>query len=247
MIKYRIYPSLLDAYADYRNAAEIWETYWGSSATPSKSLEDYCEEQYQSLIDRINRVPFDSEAADRGTALNGLIDYMVTRRTNVEITPWMKDEDVLGYQVGYNNRTFYFPQEMVTELSRYYDGCIAQVFVSGVFPTMHGEVELYGFADYVGMDCVYDLKTTSRYNVGKYAEHWQRVVYPLCLEQKGCGIRDFEYNVVEIGKSSWATYTEGYKVRENDRARLTAFLEDFIMFLETNREKITDKKIFNEK
>lgn len=246
MIQYKIYPSLLDAYADYRNASEIWETYWGSSEHPSKSLEEFQEEQYQSVIDRINRVPFESEAADRGTALNNLVDYLAAGRGTPMFHTWVKDDVNLGFAVEYNGHTFYFPHAMVDELAKYYNGCMAQTFVKGKIITMYGEVELYGFVDYVAQDCIHDLKTTSRYSVGKYADHWQWVVYPYCLSQMGCLIKNFEYNVVEIGKSSWQTYTEAYTVKETDIVRLIGFVEDFIKFIETNRDKITDKKIFNE-
>ena len=64
--------------------------------------------------------------------------------------------------------------------------------------------------------------------------------------KNGCNVPDFEYNVVELGKTCYRTYTESYSfVAERDIPKLTQHCEDFIRFLQTNRDLITDKKIFN--
>lgn len=75
--KYRIYATLLDAFGAYLNSDVIWDKYWGWSENPPHTPEEFHEQQFQELIDRINRKPFDSEAADRGTAFNEIIDCMI--------------------------------------------------------------------------------------------------------------------------------------------------------------------------
>ena len=58
---YNIYPTLLDKFSDYLNADKNWETYYGDSTKEdSPTIEEYEEKQRQSLIDSINRVPFES-------------------------------------------------------------------------------------------------------------------------------------------------------------------------------------------
>ena len=80
MPKYRIYPTLLDSFTQYERAEADYEQYYGWSENPSISLEEFCAQREKELIDRINRVPFESEAADRGTVFNELVDCLVERR-----------------------------------------------------------------------------------------------------------------------------------------------------------------------
>lgn len=79
-VKFRFYATLLDGFTDYLNSDIIYEKYWGWSENPPHTLEEFRQKQFQSLIDRINRVPFDSEAADKGTAFNELVDCLIENR-----------------------------------------------------------------------------------------------------------------------------------------------------------------------
>ncbi len=79
-IAFNFYATLLDSFTDYLNSDDIWNRYWGNSANPPHQPEEFKRVQFQSLIDKINRVPFDSEAADKGTAFNEVVDCMVEHR-----------------------------------------------------------------------------------------------------------------------------------------------------------------------
>lgn len=46
-----------------------------------------------------------------------------------------------------------------------FSGALSQVFVSAVIPTRYGDVELYGYIDELVRDTVYDIKTTSKYDL----------------------------------------------------------------------------------
>ena len=238
--KYRFYPTLLDAFADYLSSDALWERYWGWSDNPPHTPEEFRQKQFEELIDRINRVPFDSEAADRGTAFNEVVDALIEMRKprgmDVERTA-----DNASYLVAYNGRRFAFPIALCREFARYYQGALTQQRVSAPLPTSLGTVELYGVIDELMPLSVHDIKTTSAYYVGKYKAHWQHVVYPYCLTQTGSDVRLFEYNVTDLRQ----TYTETYLFDPGrDIPRLVAHCEDFIRFLQENRELITDKKIF---
>ena len=76
-VSYKFYATLLDGYQDYLRSSEIYQEYWGFSENPSKTEDEFEVEQLQGLINRINRVPFDSEAADKGTAFNEVVDCLV--------------------------------------------------------------------------------------------------------------------------------------------------------------------------
>lgn len=248
-VSYRIYPTLLDGYQDLLDSDIIYERYWGYSENPPLSLDEFREKQFQGLIDKINRVPFESEAASKGTAFNEVIDCIVQHRNSKNASvKRVKDEygKVLGLNATLNGSTFYFPVSLVREVAGYYKGALAQQYVQAILPTVFGDVLLYGYIDYVMPFCTHDLKTTGKYYVGKFKDHWQHRVYPYALLKNGCDVPDFEYNIVELGKTWYNTYTESYSfAKERDIPLLTRHCEDFIRFLNDNRSLITDKKIFN--
>lgn len=79
-IDYQFYATLLDGFSDYLNSDLIWESYWGWSENPPHTPEEFHEQKFKDFIDRINRVPFDSEPADKGTAFNELVDCLIEHR-----------------------------------------------------------------------------------------------------------------------------------------------------------------------
>lgn len=108
---------------------------------------------------------------------------------------------------------------------------------------MFGDVLLYGYIDELLPMSVHDIKTTGSYYVGKFKDHWQHMIYPYCLMQNGNDVRSFEYNITDFK----STYTESYTfVPERDIPIITDHCEEFIRFLNDNRDLITDKKIFAE-
>lgn len=248
-VKFRFYATLLDAYQNYLDSDLIWSKYWGWSENPPHTCEEFKQIQFQSLIDKINRVSFDSEAADKGTAFNEVIDCMVKHQNSktMHITKALTNEGVVcGINAFLNGRTFYFPMGLVRWYSQYYEGALSQQYVQAILPTMYGNVLLYGYIDYLMPFCIHDLKTTRQYAVGNYKRHWQHRVYPYALMKNGCDVMDFEYNISEIGKTYYRNYTERYTFKpERDIPLLTQHCEDLIKFLLDNRSIITDKKIFN--
>lgn len=244
---YRFYATILDAFHGYLNSDTIWEKYWGWSENPSHTPDEFHELQFKELIDRINRLPFDNEKADRGTCFNELVDALIENRkpkdVDVERTP-----DGVCYQAVYNNRTFIFPISLCKEFSDYFKGALTQQRVEAILPTTFGDVLVYGLIDELMPTTVHDIKTTGSYSVGKFKDHFQHLVYPYALMQNGSDVRTFEYDIVEFNKGGFVvdTYTETYVFKpERDIPILTNHCEEFIRFLEENRELITDKKIFN--
>ena len=165
-LRFRFYASLLDAFQQYLDSDIIWEKYWGYSETPPHTPEEFRKQQFQSLIDRINRVHYENEAVDRGTAFNEVIDCMVENRgtDKVKVEKLLNNGIVAALNATYNNRTFCFPMPLVREVSDYYKGALTQQYVQAVLPTMFGDVLVYGFIDYVLPFLICDLKTTGRYS-----------------------------------------------------------------------------------
>ena len=251
--KYKIYPSLLDSYTDYLNSDSIWEQYWGNSETTPHTPEIFKQKQYQSLIDKINRVPAkweETEKRDKGTAFNEVVDCIIEHRkskdVNVEILYKLDDKgnitkNIDSLKVDYNKRCFIFPYNICNEFATYFKGAITQLYVESTISTCYGDVLLYGYIDELMSDSVHDIKTTGRYSFGKFKDHTQHLVYPYCLLNSGNNIHHFEYDITDFKE----TYKEEYVFDEKrDIPILRKRCEDFIEFINENKSIIIDKKIF---
>lgn len=250
-IRYKLYPSLLDKYTDYVTSDNSWEKYWGNSENPKYSPQEWHEQKFRDLIDRINRVPLELTAAYRGTAFEEVVNCLVQNRKPKDGFVFDKVRDSWGnvslIRVTYASSSFYFPLEICRRLATQYSGAVCQNFVRGVIDTRFGDVELYGFTDYTLPFGIHDLKTCGWYERGNYADHAQHLVYPFCLKQMGSPVDYFQYDIVEFKDEEAALFSERYEYVESDAVdELTSDIEDFILFLQDNRELITDRKVFNE-
>lgn len=244
---YKIYATLIDAFDDYLNSDDIWLKYWGRSIQPPHTMEEFHEKQFQSMIDRINRVPFKSEAASKGTAFNELVDCLIEHR-NTDIMKVVVERDQLGNPTSLvaqmDDYEFKFPYVQVKEFADYYKGALTQVLCKAPIETENGIVELYGYIDELMPDCVHDIKTTGSYEYPKFKNHAQHLAYPYCLNTSGeAMVSKFEYNILCWKDNK--TYTEEYNyVPERDIPILRSKLNDLTAFLNDNKHLITDKKIF---
>jgi len=237
---YKLYATILDSFSDYLNSDKIWEQYWGWSENPPHTPEEFHDQQFKELISRINREPFESEAADKGTAFNEVIDCIIENRKSDKMAlTSFADQGTI--QADYNNRHFIFPIVLCREFANYFKGALTQVRTEAILPTMYGNVLVYGNIDELLPVSVHDIKTTGQYSAFKFKNHWQHLVYPYCLMRNGNDVRLFEYNITDFK----STYTESYTfVPERDIPKLTAHCEEFIRFLIDSKDLITDKKIF---
>lgn len=240
--KYQFYATLLDKFQSYISSSELYHQFWGFSEEPSKTEEEFEQEQFQGLINTINRVPFESELADKGTAFNEVVDCIIEKRTSMkmEIKSYKESNEIWAT---YKNQLFKFPLDLCVEFGTYYKGALTQQYVEGMVETQHGSVLVYGYIDTVMPFKIADIKTTGKYYAGKFRNNWQHIVYPFCLNQKSVEINEFEYAVTDF-KSTW---TEWYTFEHNrDYPILVEHCEKLIEFIEANRELITDKKIFGQ-
>ncbi len=264
---FRIYPSLLDKFQeflDYETAAEepwnkVSETAIEAGKYPDKEVGDYiltpdelCDKLEQELVDTINRVPHEPwEAADKGTCFNEVIDMLLDGRDcqYEGMTVTMDDKVVTATLDGF---TFLFDLEFCKSVAEGLIDSASQVFTTATIETEHGIVELYGYVDEFQHDKVIDLKTTTQYDFLKFERKWQRHVYPYCLVQNGYEVEGFEYRVIKWKGGTktqpalsgevipeYYTYTH-----EESEKELKAMLDHFLDWLEANKERITDTKVF---
>lgn len=239
----------------------------------------------QELLDAINRVPHEpSEPASKGTALNEIVDCIIHNRKSdnknvlikslkgIDVKREFGCTDEVGKPVYYDywfehikvscifaeidGFSFYFDKDFCKSIAEYFKGSLSQVFTSATIETEFGEVELYGYIDELRENKVFDLKTTSRYEFGKYSKYWQRHIYPYTLIESGActEINSFEFTAYALKGGTSRTplitgvqYAEVYQYNhEQSKILLKNICERFCQFLEDNRDLITNKKIFNE-
>lgn len=220
MNNYKIYPSLLDKFQDYLDYHIIAEQPWNkvSESALSRGLyegkeagdyilspDEMAERLEVELINQINRcLKEPNEAADAGTAFNEVVDCLIhkknTDRQDIKLkTLRRQDGSPVCIEAKMNGFTFNFDIDLCRELAEYYRGAISQYLVQADLQTMHGNVLLYGYIDeWVGSK-IYDIKTTSMYDFGKFERKTQRLVYPYCAIESGLtrNIDSFEYTIVK--------------------------------------------------
>ena len=273
-IDYKIYPTLLDAWWKFQNTKledffyQDEQGGWHVNYNEADGTYHYSQEEMdalleQELIDKINRVEHEpSEAASKGTIFNEIVDCIIERRT-CHREGWtvesIADENgkkttIHGAIDGFD---FMFDAAFCKAVAAYFAGALPQYYIEAVLPVRYGNVLLYGWIDELCKDVVKDIKTTKRYEFGQYSHYWQRHAYPYCLIESGdCKtIKGFEFTVCKLsGGTSRSPIITGEMFNEYyayDHAESSALLrkecERFIEWLEANKDKITDKKIFNEK
>ena len=204
--KYRFYATLLDAYSWY--------------------LQSEQDEAFQEFINKINRVPFTSEAAEKGKAFNELVD----------------DKNILKVQDKVRYKGFDFKVSLINDFKAYFSGAASQVYTSTTLYTNRGLIELYGYADKILRDTCFDIKTTGRYEFPKFINGWQHKVYPFCFNRNNIFVDKFEYTVTDFNNFYKETY---FYNPERDIAAIKGICESLVDFIELHRGLITDKKIFN--
>lgn len=245
MKEYNIYATLLDAFQNYLDSDKIYNRYWGNSENPPHTPKEFEQLQYQAVIDRINRVPFDSDAADRGTCFNEAID-MVNGQSSGKISI-SGGEDTLGTM--YNNKTFVFSLNDIQIAANRYKDAMAQVYCDGYLEFDDYKIKLYGYIDELFSDKIVDIKTTGRTpEAFGFINHWQHRVYPFCVGQMGAEIDAFEYHHYTLNDKHKVTsfMVESYPIDQlKIRSELINICTLFTQFIEYNLDKITDKKILN--
>lgn len=259
-VNYNIYPSLLDSFQRLLDTVIDVNSFENENPDGSlkKTEDEMSDERERNLLDSINRVPFVSEAADKGTCFNEIVDCLIGSREctkkGMEIgrVACNDGNGVCGIYAEINGFHFEYDVKVCRDAALYFEGAVSQHFCKAFIDTKYGKVCLYGYADEIVKDKVFDIKTTSRYQFGKFERSWQKDVYPYCLVESGQmdSVKSFEYTVFvwrELkGQPITAKmYQEEYTYdHERTTERLKCMLERFIEWLESHRSQITDKKIF---
>ena len=276
-------PSILDAFQSYLDCEALYEKFFGHSEEPSQTYEEYEQQKFQELIDKVNREPFESEAASRGACLNEIVDCIImnTKSTRDDIVirsvpakeivhdsqgyipiqggyggddVWYEQKEPPYIEAKNGNYTFRFDIDFCKRLAEYFKDSLCQIYTEAPIETRYGKVLLYGYPDYVRENKVYDLKTTSKYEFGKYSKYWQQHVYPYTLIESGkvTEVQSFEFTAFQMKGGTARSpliygdmYPEVYVYsHEASTKALRGICEQFTEFLTNNKHLIKDEKIF---
>lgn len=237
-------PTMLDKFQAWLESESSWEDYYGQSDEPKFSISEWDEKLEQDIIDACNGVETpSSRAADLGTCLNEALDCVLlnkaSTRDDVKLT---SDNDTVTAVIGENN--FLFHKSDIINLKSYVSSCTPQSFVSAIIDTAYGPVQLYGYPDYFKADTVIDLKTTSRYESGKYRDKWQRYVYPYILDKNGLipDYKQFDFLVCKVsGDNSYNPFVELQLYTETYTDPLPSFEQHIRCIVERFIEWFTQK------
>jgi hypothetical protein len=190
-----------------------------------KRSED--ENAKQDMLDRINRVERPKTPPMlRGIAFNGLVDDAACGL--LRVAGDVAVEDVTC------------PAWILEAYAARFRDAARQVYVEAPLETSYGSVLIYGFMDETVADTGYEIKTTSKYEFPKYLHNWQHPAYLHCMRHNGVDVHKFVYMATDFRQ----IYEEAYRYREEDTDRLVSVCNEFIEFLEINRDRITDRRIF---
>lgn len=144
-----------------------------------KSREEYEEQAKEDFLNCLNKIKTEpTDAMQRG------IDYENLIR--------LCDEKDL-----YSRK-----DETVNEITDYVKGGLWQETVIKYIDIDGRDVLIYGKADVIKMDTIYDIKRVSKYGIGKYSKSVQHLFYLYCT-----GLPIFKYLVSDGNRVFIETYT----------------------------------------
>lgn len=117
--------------------------------------------------------------------------------------------------------------EIVNSLAAIVKGGLWQQTVKKDLTVGNQEFLLYGKCDVIKRDTIYDIKFTSNYEVGKFLDSSQHLIYLYCL-----GLPKFQY-LISDGKEYWVEDYHNHAGIENE---IKSKISDLMSYLENDQE-----------
>lgn len=227
---YCIYPSLLDKFQQFLHSEELAENANNKVTEEMQERGMYTDRQvgdyitppamyaavYETeLINAINRCPYEvSEAADRGTCFNEVVDCLIHNtpctRDDMQIRTIKDYGTPVCIEATLNGNQYYYDVKLCKDAAEYLKGSLSQIRLEAPMETKYGNILLYGIIDEWLKDEIIDIKTTARYDFGKFEDKTQRLVYPYCAIESGMtdNVASFTYLVFKWRKRKLILYEQ---------------------------------------
>jgi hypothetical protein len=123
----------------------------------------------------------------------------------------------------------------ITQIGDIVKGGLWQQSVKKEIKVGNQDFLLYGRTDVIKHDTVYDIKYTRKYDLGKFLDSAQHLIYLYCT-----GLLKFQY-LISDGKDYWI---EDYHNHANIENEIKGKISDFLGYLENDKEA---KELFETK
>ena len=188
-MRYLITPSLYGSYIYYKDTdfSRLYED-------RAKEME---QKAYQDWLNTLNKVRTPTtEAQQQGINFENAIEELCNNYDKVKL----EDENLV-----FGNEVDFILTSLLSENEAKAAYEIAQKVVGGYWQeTLKKEVGdylLYGRADVIKRNYIYDIKRVSQYEVGKYQKSIQHLIYMECAD-----IDNFEYLIADKSGNTFAEY-----------------------------------------
>lgn len=223
MTKYLLTPSLLNSYAYY--IQDEWKSPADSRADFLKTLsreKTPTTEAQQKGIDFEDKIKFYCDngcfkgmgvTIDADTELDNRDDY---ERHIIYPRPVVK-HDKPEYLIDY----------VIKDIANIVKGGLWQQTVKKDLTVGNQEFLLYGRTDVIKRDTIYDIKFTGNYELGKFLDSSQHLIYLYCSD-----LPNFSY-LISDGKDWWS---EDYHNHAGIEDELKSKISGFLDYLENDKE-----------
>ena len=209
---YNFWATLLNDFSHYQNEAGY-----------EKGEEFFPFVTEQDMIDKLNRVPFEStEAMNKGTAFESAVAF---NDANIKV----------------DDKQYSFDKELVLTLHEMVTGGAYQKGLKYTITFDDCRVNFYGYSDFIKRDTIIDLKTTGQYTFPKFDKSFQHKVYLLGANQMGYELNKFQYLVTDFKDYFYELYPFD---EEKYHHELKMLAVDLIAFIKSRRYFITNENLF---
>lgn len=195
MVKYQIYPTLIDSF------------YWYKRGYNTK----------EEFLNKINRIKTEMpEAAKKGVEFEGVVNMLLKTNNHkllMDVEYYQTENFVFKTEIV--NR---IAQKLANAIKQ-------QEYIEAVVETPVGGIKVYGFIDYTFPEMDVDLKTTATYKKGKYAINNQHKCYPLLRKINGRSKSDFNYLVTDFSNMWVEPYAHNSSMTDEFIFNLVEFTE----------------------
>ena len=214
MSKYLITPTLISAYQYYIN---------DEFKSPADSRADFFK--------TLSREKFEpSEAMQKGIDFEAKVQFLTTDITVDDLRHFYKEkvgETVINHKLTIEDAINWLKQQPEFLISQVVENGLWQQTCKKELKIGNQEFLLYGKMDVIKRDTIYDIKFTDNYELGKFLDSSQHLIYLYCT-----GLPKFQY-LISDGEDYWI---EDYYNHANIENEIKSKISDFLGYLENDKE-----------